>query len=150
MPAKPLKSWYPYYDASRNFQECTGWEVILREIFTVLVTRKGSRQWNPEFGCGLQDLIFEVGVQESDFQSCVSEAIKRWVPQVTLESVSVGMTPLTTRSGYKVSLNLKISYAGESKDVAFDIPSQMDLLSGAIHQITVKRKKSNQVTVRNV
>ena len=135
-----LTNWYPDFDASGNFRCCTSWENILREIFTVLVTRPGTRQWNPQFGCKLLDLLFEYGVQENQFVEVIREAFIKWLPHVDLDSISCTLSKMPDTIGQKASVKLKISYGGESKTIGFDIPPHMDLLNGAVHQINITKK----------
>ena len=89
-----LTNYYPDFDASGNFKQCDSWENVLREIFTVLVTRPGTRQWNPEFGCRLLELLFEYGVQESQFVDVIKEAFVKWLPHVDLESVTCSISKI--------------------------------------------------------
>ena len=135
-----LTNYYPDFDASGNFKQCDSWENVLREIFTVLVTRPGTRQWNPEFGCRLLELLFEYGVQESQFVDVIKEAFVKWLPHVDLESVTCSISKMPDSVGQKATLKLKIAYAGESKTVGFDITPHMDLLNGAVHQINIIKK----------
>ena len=138
MPAQPIRSWYPYFGPDGNFIELYGWDVVLRHIFTVLVTRPGSRQWQPEFGCNLLDMLFETNLTEKDFEDVIRGAFK-WIPYVTLKNVNCKISPMSNYRGNKASINLSIGYAGETKEVSFQVPSQMDLLNGLIHEIKVTR-----------
>ena len=138
MPVKRITGWYPYFEDSGNFQELYGWDVVLRDIFTVLVTRPGTRQWQPEFGCTLLDLLFEVNVTEDTLNDVITSAF-RWLPFVILNSVSCKLEPMTNFRGQKALITINISYEGETRDVVFDIPPQIDLMNGQIHQIKVRR-----------
>lgn len=135
----PIHSWYPNFGKDGNFEEVYGWDVVLRHIFTVLVTRPNTRQWQPEFGCRLLDMLFEVNENEASFENVIKEAF-RWVPYVRLESVSCKIEPMANHNGKKASIKLKITYSGETKDVVFEIPPQLDLLNGTIYDIKVRRK----------
>ena len=126
------------FDKDGNFVELYGWDVVLRHIFTVLVTRPGSRQWQPEFGCKLLDLLFDNTSNESSYNDIIKDAF-RWIPYVTLTKVNSKLQKMTNGSGYKLSIALTVSYAGETKHVSFIIPPQMDLLNGQIHSIKVQR-----------
>lgn len=135
-----ITSWFPDFDTDGDFTKSTGWEVVLRHIFTVLVTRPGTRQWNPEFGCKLLDMLFEVNLTEQDFKSVISDAINRWIPYVRLEECECKISPMTNHTGNKANIKLKINYNGETKNVLFDIPPQLNLMDGNIHSIKVTRK----------
>lgn len=134
-----IHSWFPNFSNDGNFEEVAGWDVVLRHIFTVLVTRPNSKQWNPEFGCRLLDLLFEINVDESTLNNTIKEAF-RWIPYVKLESVESSIEDMSNHTGKKAHIALKIRYDGETKNVTFDIPSQLDLLNGTIYDIKVKRR----------
>lgn len=138
MAKQPITSWYPYFDASGNFVELKGWDVVLRQIFTVLVTRPGTRQWQPEFGCTLLDMLFEPVSNESQFNDIIKAAFK-WLPHVTLQSVNCSIVDMSNHTGKQVKIALKVGYSGETRDVSFIIPPQLDLLNGQIHNIKVLR-----------
>lgn len=138
MPAKIITSWFPVFDKTGNFMECKGWDVVLKHIFTVLVTIPGTRQWNPEFGCHLTDKLFDIDINESDFSNEVKNAIAKWVPYVRVNNVSVSIQRREERSGNSAKININISYNNEDRDVQFEIP-QLNLLQGSIHSIKVRR-----------
>jgi phage baseplate assembly protein W len=64
-------------------------ESIRQSIHIILSTGKGERVMRPDFGCGLQDLVFAVnnattqGLAESE----VEEALIRWEPRIKVERV---------------------------------------------------------------
>lgn len=139
MASKTIVSWYPDFGTDGNFVTSYGWEVVLKHIFTVLVTRKGSRQWNPEFGCRLLDMLFEINLQESDFVQCIKEAFQ-WIPYITLSECNCKIEDIPNHTGKRALLKLKVEYNGESKSIEFDIPSDLDIMNGSIHDIKVNRK----------
>ena len=142
MPVTPLTNWYPYFDKYGNFTESYGWDNILKEIFILLVTRPGSRQWQPEFGCRLLDMLFEINVSENDFINVIKNAFNKWMPHVNLKDCTCKISNLGNRYGLKAEINMTIGYDGETKDVVFNIPPDMDLQNGVIHNIKVYRKES--------
>lgn len=144
MPEKPLTNWYPYFDSSGNFTESYGWDNILKEIFILLVTRPGTRQWQPEFGCKLLDMLFEINLSENDFVNVIKNAFVRWMPHVELKECKCVISELNNRYGLKADINMTIGYDGEIKDVVFNIPPKVDLQNGVIHNIKVFRKNNNE------
>ena len=42
-----------------------GLEVILQSIYVILNTPKGSRVWQPEFGCGVMEYIWDLADEKS-------------------------------------------------------------------------------------
>ena len=138
LSSTPIHGWYPNFDSSGNFEEVSGWDVVLRELFTVLVTRPGSRQWNPDYGCKLMDVIYDTNTDKSTFESIVKDALK-WVPELKMKGISIEVNDMTSRTGKSVSLSLDLEYSGEKQKVSVTIPSQLSLTRGVIYQIKVKR-----------
>ena len=141
MPTTPITNWYPYFDSSGNFTESYGWDNILKEIFIVLVTRPGTRQWQPEFGCKLLDMLFEINLTENDFVNVIQTAFDKWLPHINLVECKCNISNLNNRNGLKADIDMTINYEGETKDVVFNIPPEMDLQNGVIHNIKVYRKE---------
>ena len=141
MPTTPITNWYPYFDSSGNFTESYGWDNILKEIFIVLVTRPGTRQWQPEFGCKLLDMLFEINLTENDFVNVIQTAFDKWLPHINLIECKCNISNLNNRNGLKADIDMTINYEGETKDVVFNIPPEMDLQNGVIHNIKVYRKE---------
>jgi phage baseplate assembly protein W len=72
-----------------RYSAATYEESIRQSIRIILSTAKGERVMRPDFGCGLQELVFAVnnattqGLAESE----VEEALIRWEPRIKLERV---------------------------------------------------------------
>jgi phage baseplate assembly protein W len=136
---KPIVSWVPMFDDAGNFMELTGWDVVLKHIFLVLVTPKGTRQWNVEFGSRLLSFLFEVDVTETTINEEIQEVFARFLPHVKLISVTTTFEEIPIRGGKKAKIQLKISYDGEDKTVIIKMPEGLDLLRGSIYDVTVER-----------
>ena len=65
----------------RNIEEC---------IHIILNTQPGERQMLPEFGCPLQDLIFNTNSAGTrhEAESMVRAALARWEPRIDVDDVS--------------------------------------------------------------
>jgi len=46
---------------------------------------------------------------------------------------------MSNSKGKRAEISMRVSYNGEHKDVSIEIPPQMDILNGMIHQIRVRR-----------
>jgi len=70
----------------QNIAEC---------IQLILNTQPGERQMLPEFGCPLQDLIFETNSARTrqDAESMVRTALSRWEPRIDVEKVEARPDP---------------------------------------------------------
>ncbi len=63
---------------------------IVESIQLVLNTQPGERQMLPEFGCGLQDLIFNTNTAQTrhEAESMIRTALGRWEPRIDVERVT--------------------------------------------------------------
>ena len=59
----------------------------------MLLTKKGERIAQPDFGSGLQDLIFEPidDEFESKLEDTITESVEYWLPYITIEEIDVDM-----------------------------------------------------------
>lgn len=64
---------------------------IRESIHKILVTRKGERVMRPEFGCGIQDFIFEVMSPQTlrRMEESVWEALSLFEPRIELQQVEI-------------------------------------------------------------
>lgn len=92
-------SGFPFPALQRGPQGCLLYtrdntsELVKSSVLQILMTSKGERPWNPEFGCDVQKFLFETdNAGNSDtIRSLVVEALQRWEPRikVTVNDVEV-------------------------------------------------------------
>ena len=60
-------------------------------IRNLLLTNKGERVGQPEFGCGLLKVLFEPLSNDliTDVETNIAEAMAEWLPHVTINKLSV-------------------------------------------------------------
>ncbi len=70
-------------------------ESIRQAIWIILATARGERQMQPDFGCGIHDLVFAVNSAETAGRvaSEVREALILWEPRIDLDDVDVTNDP---------------------------------------------------------
>ncbi len=66
-------------------------EDIQEAVKIILMTKKGERVRNPEFGCDIQKYVFDsINVMTlSQMQRCVVEALENWEPRITDIDVNI-------------------------------------------------------------
>jgi phage baseplate assembly protein W len=86
-------------------------------IRNLLQTRKGERIMQPEFGTGLDELLFEpmTGEFETKVQKEITNSINYWLPYVTIEEIEIEMTD-EMKDRNRATLNLTFR-VGESIDL---------------------------------
>lgn len=82
-------------------------EDIKQSIFIILSTRKGERIRNPEFGCGIHDLVFESidTALTYQVQDLIGSALLYFEPRIKVLEISV-----TTDGQVEGKLNISINY----------------------------------------
>ncbi len=77
--------------SSRTARMVSSEEDIMQSIWLILSTRKGERLINPDFGCGIHDLVFEEIDTGITFQvkDQVRMAILYFEPRIDLHDIEV-------------------------------------------------------------
>jgi len=75
-------------------QAFTSFEQSKSNLKNLLLTRKGERIMQPNFGTGLHSLLFEqMGDDyEARIQDTIASNVSYWLPYITIESIDVEMT----------------------------------------------------------
>ena len=83
---------------------------IKSNIKSLLLTQKGERVMQPNFGSDLRKCLFEPITQNLDsfIEDTITEAIDTWMPYVTIESI-VYDTDNTLKDRNRIDLELKYS-----------------------------------------
>ena len=76
-------------------QTFTTFEQVKSNIKNLLLTKRGERVMQPEFGSGLQELLFEQNVDdlEGRIQTTIEDSISQWLPFEILSSIVVCILP---------------------------------------------------------
>ena len=85
-----------------------GDEAVKRALHYLLLTMKGERLFQPDFGSNLRRLLFEnISISTSmDIKSVVTEAIRNYEARVDL--IKILVTPDKDRNGYTIQLTYNI------------------------------------------
>ena len=105
-------------------QSFTTTEQVSSNIKNLLLTKKGERILQPEFGSGLQELLFDFNNDElpTRIEDTITEALEQWLPYVTIDSIDVEQTDyLKDRNRANVSIKFKIGDDVQLNEVTFTI-----------------------------
>lgn len=91
---------YPFKDSPKGYfldLTSTDNKAIKADLLHLLLTRKGQRLYNPEFGTRLLEYIYEPydGLTFNDIKNEVENSVKTYLPQVTLNNLTVDPSPLS-------------------------------------------------------
>ena len=81
-------------------------EQVKSNILNVLLTEKGERVFEPKFGVGLRNLLFESQIDERGLEERINVQVKRYVPTVTLNEVTTEFKP----DEHILSISLEYTY----------------------------------------
>ena len=75
-------------------QAFTSFEQAKSNLKNLLSTAKGERLMQPEFGTGLQSILFDQMTDEFEekLQSTITESVNFWLPYITIKDIEVDMT----------------------------------------------------------
>ena len=83
-------------------------EQVKSNIKNLLLTKKGERILQPEFGSGLQSLLFEPNVDdfEGRIEDTINESLEQWLPYVTAEEIDIDASD-TLRDNNRINVSVE-------------------------------------------
>jgi hypothetical protein len=97
-------------------------EQVKSNIKNLLLTKKGERILQPEFGSGLQALLFEPNVDdfEGRIEDTINESLEQWLPYVTAEEIDIDASDtLRDNNRINVSVKFRIGDTADLNEVTF-------------------------------
>ena len=83
---------------------------ISSNLKNLLLTKKGERILQPDFGSGLHDLLFNPATEkfEEDLENTINDAVAKWLPYVIVEDINIDISKEQTDNNQaKVSLKFR-------------------------------------------
>ena len=83
---------------------------VRSNLKNLLLTKKGERILQPEFGSGLHDLLFNPLTDkfEEDLENTINDAVAKWLPYVIVEDINIDISKeMTDNNQAKVSLKFR-------------------------------------------
>lgn len=80
------------FDKGKLFnQNYTTKDQIKHNLINVLLTRKGERVFNNDFGANLSDLLFEPEdiTLKAEIESIITYNINKYIPQISLKGITI-------------------------------------------------------------
>ena len=98
-------------------QNYTTFDQARSNLKNLLLTKKGARIAQPNFGSGLQDLLFEQIDDEFEGKlvDTVTEAVQTWLPYINIEDIDVNMSN-ENKDNNRVGVEIKFR-VGETLDL---------------------------------
>ena len=75
-------------------QAFSSFEQAKSNLKNLLLTRKGERVFQPNFGSGIHELLFEQATNdlESKLQENITNSVNFWLPYINIDTIDVKMT----------------------------------------------------------
>ena len=103
-------------------QSFTTIEQTKSNIKNLLITKRGERILQPEFGSGLQELLFEPNTSdfEGKIEDAINESIEQWLPYVVIDEINIEATDeLKDNNRINVSLTFRVGENAQLNEVTF-------------------------------
>ena len=97
-------------------------EQVKSNIKNLLLTKKGERVLQPDFGSGIHDLLFNPATEkfEEDVENTINRALEKWLPYVILEDIDVDISKdYTDFNQAKVSIKFKLEGQQKLESLTF-------------------------------
>jgi phage baseplate assembly protein W len=97
---------------------------IKSNIKNLLLTQRGERILQPEFGSGLHEILFDFNNDdiEGKIEDAINEAFEQWLPYVTIADIVVEQTDaLKDRNQINISLKFQVNGSVDLNEVTFNV-----------------------------
>ena len=102
----------------------TSFEQAKSNLKNLLLTRKGERMLQPNFGSGIHELLFEQATDnlEERLQENITDSVNFWLPYIDIDEIEVNMTD-DMKDMNKAEMSIQFSVAGqpETQEVTFTV-----------------------------
>jgi phage baseplate assembly protein W len=99
-------------------------EQIKSNIKNLLLTQRGERILQPEFGSGLHEILFDFNNDdiEGKIEDAINAAFEQWLPYVTIADIVVEQTDaLKDRNRVNISLTFQVNGSVDLNEVTFNV-----------------------------
>lgn len=90
----------------------------------LLLTRKGERILQPDFGTGLDELLFEPmdNEFEKNIQNAVIESVSYWLPYITIEEIEIDMSDeMKDRHTANMIITFRVGESIDTNQITFTV-----------------------------
>ena len=111
---------FPFNNNGVFFQSFTTKEQVKSNLINLLLTDRGERVNELEFGVGIRRLIFEQDVDESTLKIRIQEGIDTYIPEIELVDLQVNKDPGSHILNIVISYRLLLDYDTDAIQLTFN------------------------------
>ena len=105
-------------------QAFTSFEQAKSNLKNLLLTRKGERIMQPNFGTGLHSLLFEQADDNLEIQieKTITDNVNYWLPYITIKNIDIEMTnELKDQNKVNMSLQFTVGNQIDLQEITFTV-----------------------------
>jgi phage baseplate assembly protein W len=105
-------------------QSFTTYEQTKSNIKSLLLTKKGERVMQPNFGSGLQELLFDFNddLLSSKIEETITTALENWLPYVVVQQINVNQSnDNKDRNTVGITISFNVRNSPDLNTVSFKI-----------------------------
>ena len=89
-------------------------EVYASDLLLLLLTEKGERYYEPDYGCSIIKHLFDPNddVTAGEIEQDIKNTVKKYIPKLTINSVDFNKPTdeLYAEAEYQLNINIKFTY----------------------------------------
>ena len=95
-------------------QTFTSYDAAKSNLRNLLLTRRGERIMQPNFGSGLHSLLFEQADDELEtkLEETITESVNFWLPYINIEEIDIQMTD-EMKDRNQATMNIKFTVGND-------------------------------------
>ena len=111
---------FPFNNNGVFFQSYTTKEQVKSNLINLLLTDRGERINQLEFGIGIKRLIFEQNVDQSQLKIRIEEGIDEFIPEIELIELEIKKDPNSHILNIVISYRLLLDYDTDAIQLTFN------------------------------
>ena len=111
---------FPFNNNGVFFQSYTTKEQVKSNLINLLLTDRGERINQLEFGIGIKRLIFEQDVDQSQLKIRIEEGIDEFIPELELIELEIKKDPNSHILNIVISYRLLLDYDTDAIQLTFN------------------------------
>tara|TARA_R110000744_G_scaffold53939_3_gene114834 strand:+ start:134 stop:547 length:414 start_codon:yes stop_codon:yes gene_type:complete len=103
------------FKGTENFKE-----QVKSNLINLLLTQKGERVNEPNFGVGLKNLLFENNIDTENLNQLIDDQIKFYIPQISLQKTEVNLLEDEHKLFIKINYNFLLDNSVDAIQLNFN------------------------------